>query len=102
MEILREWFLWGESDLFFVGVAFVIVFILLPWKIENNALNYLSILIGLVLYALAELVVSVWYPNAMSAYICLFVGGFALSAAVGRVLRLCWVVLNICCKFSSR
>ena len=32
MEIFREWFVWGESDLFFPGVILLLIFVLLPWR----------------------------------------------------------------------
>lgn len=92
MELLREWFLWGESDLFFFGIGIIIIFALFPIKLKKRENG--GIIGGcFIIYAVCELVVTFWFQNWMFTYICLFVGGIALSVALGRIIRamiLCW------------
>lgn len=90
MGLLQEWFLWGESDLFFYGVAIILISIFFPWKKEKKRRHYLIILICLIVYGISELVVTFWWQNWMCTYVCLFAGGIAFSIALGRIIKMCW------------
>lgn len=35
MELLREWFIWGESDLFIYGVIIIVIAAFSPLKLEK-------------------------------------------------------------------
>ena len=91
MQLLREWFIWGESDLFFYGIAIILLSALFPWKGEKPRRHVLIILICLAVYVGSELVVTFWWHNWLYAYLCLFLGGIGFSIALGRLIRLCWV-----------
>lgn len=93
MELLREWFVWGESDLFFYGICIIIIAALLPWKPEKSQKNKCVIAVCLAIYAVCELVVTFWFQNWFCAYICLFSGGIAFSIAVGRTAKIAWLKL---------
>ncbi len=89
MELLREWFLWGESDLFFYGIGIIIISGLFPLNPKKQK-NYWIIGCCLMVYVVCELVVTFWFRNWLFAYICLFVGGIALSIALGRIIKMVW------------
>lgn len=82
MELMKEWFLWGESDLFFYGIGVIIISGLLPQQ-KNNWITGGCFAV----YAVCELVVTFRFQNWLFAYICLFAGGIALSIGVGRMIR---------------
>ena len=42
LTILPEWFRWGESDLFWVGIALVIIGVVLPFHKESQS-GHLSV-----------------------------------------------------------
>lgn len=88
MELLREWFWWGESDLFFLGIGLIVFSALVPWK--KNRANYMIIAACFALYALCEFEVTFDFNNWLLGYICLFLGGAVLSAALGRIIRMIW------------
>lgn len=90
MELLREWFLWGESDLFFLGVGILILSMLFPWAQNKNRKNGWIIAGCMVVYGICELVVTFFFQNWLRAYLCLFVGGIALSIALGRIIKAIW------------
>ena len=35
MELLREWFIWGESDLFIYGVIIIVIAAFFPLRLEK-------------------------------------------------------------------
>ncbi len=90
MDLLQEWFMPGESDLLFVGLAIIVVSFCLPWrgsKRGNGA--FLAICFGI--YAVCEVIISGNFCyNWSVAFAALFVGGFALSVLIGRGLR--WLI----------
>ncbi|MCD8054447.1 MAG: hypothetical protein LUF00_10525 [Lachnospiraceae bacterium] len=90
MLLLREWFVWGESDLFIYGVLMIVVSALLPFHRENVKDNYNFIATCLAIYAICEVVVTLGPPNWTLLIICLFAGGIALSIALGRIVRMVW------------
>ena len=90
MEILKEWFVWGESDLFLYGIGIVIFSALLPCREAAKRKNCGMIACLLVIYAICESVVTLWPQNWFYGFLCLFLGGIALSAAIGRILRMAW------------
>lgn len=89
MELLREWFWWGESDLFFLGIGLIVISALVPWK--KNRANYVIIAACFALYVLCELEVTFDFKNWLLGYTCFFLGGAALSAALGRIIRMIWI-----------
>lgn len=89
MELLREWFLWGESDLFFYGIGIIAISGLLPLNPKKQK-NYWIIGGCFIVYVVCELVVTFWFRNWLFAFICLFVGGIALSIALGRIIKIVW------------
>ena len=36
MELLRGWFIWGESDLFIFGVIIIVIAAFFPLRLEKN------------------------------------------------------------------
>lgn len=86
MELAKEWFLWGESDLFIYGII-LIVFVAIFSRTENKVKNRRNIIICLIIYALCELIVTFWFHNWIVGYISLFIGGIALSLALGRIIK---------------
>ena len=86
MELAKEWFLWGESDLFIYGIR-LIVFAAIFSRTENKVKNRRNIIICLIIYALCELIVTFWFHNWTVGYISLFIGGIALSMALGRIIK---------------
>lgn len=86
MELLREWFLPGESDLLFYGLSIIVIAALFPME-QAGKKSLRTILICLAGYAVCEAVVSLWWQNWVIAYCCLFLGGMLLAVAVGRLLR---------------
>ncbi len=98
MELLREWFVWGESDLFFYGIGIIVVTMLLPWAQKKSRKNYGIIVSCLIVYGVCELIVTFWFQNWLRAYICLFVGGIALSIAIGRIIKIVWIKVLNCLK----
>ena len=82
MEIFKEWFVWGESDLFFPGVILLLIFVLLPWREGEKKRN--------AIYWVCETIVSYYPPGGALQYILLFVGGIALAITYGRVIRCVW------------
>ena len=91
MELLREWFLWGESDLFIFGVIIIVIAAFFPLRLEKNRKNRIIIVACLAIYAMCELVVTFWFQNWLRAYVCLFLGGIAFSIAAGRIAKMVWV-----------
>lgn len=91
MELLREWFLWGESDLFFYGICMIIVAAFLPWKYGKDRKNYRIIAASFTIYFVCELTVTFWFQNWFRAYICLFLGGAAFSTGIGRTAKMIWL-----------
>lgn len=90
MELLREWLVWGESDLFFYGIGLIVISAFLPWKANKSLKNYLIIAACIIVYGICELVVTFWFQNWLRGYICLFVGGTTLSIAIGRFIKMIW------------
>ncbi len=90
MEILREWFLWGESDLFFYGMIIILIAVLFPWRYEKQQKHYLIIILCLITYGISEWVVTCWSKSWLLAFLFLFIGGIALSIAIGRILKFLW------------
>ena len=39
MELLREWFIWGESDLFIFGVIIIVIAAFFPLRLEKKRKN---------------------------------------------------------------
>ncbi|MBQ7801419.1 MAG: hypothetical protein IJ375_03740 [Oscillospiraceae bacterium] len=92
MELLREWYFWGESDLFFVGIALIVIGALLPWR--SDKFNWTAAAICAGMYILCELLVTFWQGGWLLFFVFLFAGGIALSIAVGRILRGLFVKLK--------
>ena len=90
MEIFKEWFVWGESDLFFPGVILLLIFVLLPWREGEKKRNAIVIICAMVIYWVCETIVSYYPPGGAFQYILLFVGGIALAITYGRVIRCVW------------
>lgn len=88
MELLKEWFWWGESDLFFWGIGLIVISALVP-PMKKRA-DCVIVTACFALYVLCELEVSLDFNNWLLGYICLFLGGAALSAALGRIIRMIW------------
>ena len=86
MELFKEWFLWGESDLFIYGIA-LIVFAAIFSGTENRVKNRRYIIVCLIIYAICELIVTFWFHNWTLGYISLFAGGIALSLSLGRMIK---------------
>lgn len=86
MELAKEWFLWGESDLFIYGIILT-VFAAVFSKTENKVKNLKLLILCLSIYAVCELVVTFWFHNWTVGYISLFMGGTALSLALGRIIK---------------
>ena len=91
MELLREWFVWGQSDLFFYGVIIIAVAALLPLRAEKQRWDRILITACLMVYVVCELVVTFWSQNWARGYLCLFLGGIAFSIAVGRLFKMAWI-----------
>lgn len=91
MELLREWFIWGESDLFIYGIIIIAISAFFPLKLEKRKRNYFVIAVCLTIYVVCEIVVTFWFQNWLRAYVCLFLGGIAFSIAVGRMVKIVWV-----------
>ena len=51
MELLREWFMWGESDLFIFGVIIIVIAAFFPLRLEKNRKNRIIIVACLAIYA---------------------------------------------------
>ena len=86
MELLAELF---ESDLRYFSIATVILSALFPWRLGKQEAT--AILTCLAVYILAELTVSVLTTNFLITILSLFLGSLALSAAVGRILKIIWI-----------
>ena len=93
MELAKEWFLWGESDLFIYGMI-LIAFSAIFSKTENKSKNIRTIILCLIIYAICELIVTFWFHNWTLAYISLFTGGIALSLALGRIIKTALVYVS--------
>lgn len=93
MELAKEWFLWGESDLFIYGMI-LIVFAAIFSKTENKAKNLRMIILCLIIYAICELIVTFLFHNWTLGYISLFIGGVALSLALGRMIKTALVYVS--------
>lgn len=91
MELFREWFIWGESDLLIYGVIIIVIAAFFPLRHEKRRKNRIIIAVCLAIYAMCELVVTFWFQNWLRAFVCLFLGGIALSIAVGRIVKMVWV-----------
>lgn len=91
MELLREWFIWGESDLHIYGIIIIVIAAFFPLKLEKKQRNYSIIAACFAIYVVCELVVTFWFQNWLRAYVCLFLGGAAFSIAVGRIFKMVWV-----------
>ena len=89
MELLTEFF---ESGLLYIGIGIALLSALLPWK--NAKRNYTVAAICLAVYLLAELTVPVLTTNNLIVILSLFLGGIALSVAVGRIVKFAWVKLK--------
>lgn len=98
MVLLREWFFGGVNYLLFAGLALILVSALLPWNKRRNKRNLRLIIVLAVLYVVCELIVTFWTKNWMLLLSGMLVGGVALSATIGRLIRL----LFICVRNSIR
>ena len=88
--ILEEWFHWGESDLFFVGIGLILAGVLLPFHKESPKRHLFRALALIGIYLLAELALSFLPRSYMSELALLFLGGGCLSIGCGRLVR--WVI----------
>lgn len=92
MTILAEWFHYGESDLFFIGIAIIVVSILFPVYRNKMKNSWFRVLIYFAIYAISEVVASfIWKYISISwtvIFLLLFIGGASLSITVGRTIRL--------------
>ena len=91
MELLREWFIWGESDLFIFGVIIIVIAAFFPLRLEKNRKKLIKIVAFLAIYDMSEIFVKFWFQNRLRAYVCLFLGGIAFSIAAGRIAKMVWV-----------
>ncbi len=92
MEILMEWFHYGESDLFFIGISIIVVSALLPVNRNKLKSSWFRVLTYFAIYAVSEVVGSLFSRYISISwtvlYLLLFIGGTALSITVGRTFRL--------------
>lgn len=86
MEILQEWFLPGESDLLGIGLVLILISALIPWEKAKHRGNWFLLGCALI-YCLSEVFMAFLGANYSVAFLALFVGGAALSLALGGVLR---------------
>ena len=93
MELLREWYLWGESDLLPYGVIIILLAAMSPGMSRPHSSRLTA---GcLIVYGICELVVTFYaHHNWTLGFLCLFAGGAALSVAIGRLIRLAWTNLR--------
>ena len=90
LSILPEWFRWGESDLFWIGIALIIIGVVLPFHKESQAGHLFRALALLAVYAAAELALAKLPGTYLSELLMLFIGGGCLAVGCGRLVR--WVI----------
>lgn len=84
-EIFRTWLLYGTSDLFWIGMAWILIAALLPWKHAKVNAGILAFLAAL--YVLCELLRAAFPDNYIASMILLYIGGVSLCLAFGRLIR---------------
>lgn len=86
MEILREWFLPGESDLLGAAILLIAFAALAPWEKTRQWSGWF--IVGCVLiYGGCEALAAFWGQSYGVAFFALFLGGGALCLAIGSLLR---------------
>lgn len=87
-KILTEWFIWGESDLFFKGIFIMLIAFLLPvteyYTIKKRA-KISVVCIGV--YVVSEIIMSYLVNDFFSVILLLLIGGGVLTFGIGGLLR---------------
>ena len=87
LNVFPEWFIYGESDLFFFGVGLILVGILLPWRRETQKRHITWMVVLFAAYLASEAVLHFLPGNYMAEFAMVFLGGGCLAVAVGRLIR---------------
>ena len=90
LNIFPEWFIPGESDLFWVGIILVVVGAVFPFHKESQRGHLFRALALLAVYALAEAALHFLPGNYMAEIAMVFLGGTCLAVGCGRLIR--WVI----------
>ncbi len=94
LNVFPEWFIYGESDLFFFGVGLILVGFLLPWRRETQKRHITWMVVLFAAYLASEAVLHFLPGNYMAEFAMVFLGGGCLAVAAGRLIRWLYVLLR--------
>lgn len=87
LNVFPEWFIYGESDLFFFGIGLLLVGILLPWRRETQKLHLTWMAVLFAVYLASEAVLALLPGSYLAELLLVFLGGGCLAVAAGRLIR---------------
>ena len=87
LNVFPEWFLYGESDLFFFGIGLLLVGLLLPWHKETQKRHLIRMATLLAVYLAAEALLALLPGSYLAEILLVLLGGGCLAVAAGRLLR---------------
>ncbi len=92
MTILREWFVWGESDLLPYGLLMIVMSYFLASRCQPKTQLKMAA-VCLVIFLLSAILIEVVASWGWQ-YLFLFAGGFAFCLLVGTMVRYLWQMVK--------